>query len=76
MTVGLAAGDWIERLARLLPPLAQAQEPCLRQYQYRHARVIVLRAGELPLDDLCSLQSGDSEHLRGAGTAAGMERKR
>ena len=79
MVEGLAVGDWIERLAQLLPPLAQAQEPCLREYQERYARVIVLRDGEpppFPLGDLCSLQTGDSEHRRGAGTAAGMERKR
>ena len=58
MADGFAAGDWIERLAQLLPPLAQAQEPYLREYQEQHARVIVLGDGEpppFPLDDLCSL---------------------
>ena len=58
MADGFAAGDWIERLAHLLPPLAQAQEPYLREYQEQHARVIVLKDGEpppFPLDDLCLL---------------------
>ena len=47
--------DWIERLARLLPPLAEVQEPYLREYQERHASVIDLRDGKpppFPLDDL------------------------
>ena len=46
---------WIERLAQLLPPLAQVQEPFLREYQERYARVIDLRDGgppPFPLDDL------------------------
>ncbi len=58
MADGFAAGDWIERLAQLLPSLAQAQEPYLREYQERHARVIDLRDGGMPpfpLDDLCLL---------------------
>ena len=58
MADGFAAGDWIERLAQLLPPLAQAQEPYLREYQERHARVIDLRDGgppPFPLRDLRSL---------------------
>lgn len=49
------ADAWIERVAQLLPPLAQAQEPYLREYQERHASVIDLRDGKpplLPLDDL------------------------
>ena len=58
MAAGFAVGDWIERLAQLLPPLAQAQEPYLAEYQERHARVIDLRDGQpppFPLDDLCAL---------------------
>ena len=31
MADGFAVGDWIERLAQLLPPLARAQEPYLRE---------------------------------------------
>ena len=49
---------WIERLAQLLPPLAQAQEPFLREYQERYARVIDVRDGRpppFPLEDLCLL---------------------
>ena len=49
------AEAWIERVAQLLPPLAQAQEPYLREYQERYARVIDLRDGKLPpfpLEDL------------------------
>ena len=55
MAAGFAVGDWVERLAHLLPPLAQAQEPYLREYRERHARVIDLRDGgppPFPLDDL------------------------
>ena len=55
MADGFAAGDWIERLAQLLSPLAQVQEPYLRDYQERHARAIDLRDGgppPFPLDDL------------------------
>ena len=55
MVDGFDAGNWIERLARLFPPLAQAQEPYLREYQERHARVIDLRDGgppPFPLEDL------------------------
>lgn len=46
---------WIERLAQLLPALAQKHEPYLREYQERYARVIKLRDGKppsFPLDDL------------------------
>ena len=46
---------WIERLARLLPPLAQVQEPFLREYRERYGRVIDLRDGgppPFPLEDL------------------------
>ena len=46
---------WIERLAQLLPPLAQAQEPFLREYQERYGRVIVHRDDRpppFPLEDL------------------------
>ena len=49
---------WIERLAQSLPPLAQAQEPFLREYQERYGRVIDLRDGRpppFPLEDLCLL---------------------
>ncbi len=48
-------GAWIERVVELLPPLAQAQEPYLREFQKRYARVIDLRDGKpppFPLDDL------------------------
>ena len=54
-TVRFDAEAWIERLAELLPPLARAQEPYLREYQERYGRVIVLRDGEpppFPLEDL------------------------
>ena len=46
---------WIERLAQLLFPLAQAQEPFLREYQEGYACVINLRDDRpppFPLDDL------------------------
>ena len=49
------AEAWIERLVQLFPPLARAQEPFLREYQERYARVIDLRDGKpppFPLDDL------------------------
>ena len=49
---------WIKRLAQLLSPLAQAQEPFLREYQERYARVIKLRDDRpppFPLEDLCLL---------------------
>ena len=52
------AEAWIERLAPLFPPLVQAQEPYLREYQERHGCVIDLRDGRpppFPLDDLRSL---------------------
>ena len=52
---GFDAEAWIERLAQLLPPLALAQGPYLREYQERYARVVDLRDGEpspFPLDDL------------------------
>ena len=52
---GFDVEDWVERLARLLPPLAQAQEPYLRDCQERHGSVIDLRDGRpppFPLDDL------------------------
>ena len=66
MGAGFAVGDWIERLARLLPPLVQAQEPYLREYQERYARVIDLRDGKpppFPLDDLRLLY----DEVRNAG---------
>ncbi len=46
---------WTERVAQLLPLLAQVQGSYLREYQERHARVIDLRDGKpppFPLDDL------------------------
>ena len=52
---GFDAEAWIERLAQLLPPLAQAQGPYLREYQERYPRVIDLRDGRpppFPLEDL------------------------
>ena len=54
-SVGFDAEAWVERLAQLLPALAQAQEPYLREYQEWYARVIVLRDGEpppFPLEDV------------------------
>ena len=54
-SAGFDAEAWIERLMHLLPALAQAQEPYLRAYQERYARVIDLRDGKpppFPLDDL------------------------
>ena len=55
ISAGFDAEAWIERLMHLLPALAQAQEPNLRAYQERYARVIDLRDGKpppFPLDDL------------------------
>ena len=55
MAQGFAAGDWIDRLAQALPALAEVQEPYLRDYRERHARVIVVNEGKpppFPLDDL------------------------
>ena len=55
---GFDVEDWVERLARLLPPLAQTQEPYLRDCQERHGSVIDLRDGRpppFPLGDLCLL---------------------
>ena len=52
---GFDVEDWIKRLAQLLPPLAQVQEPYLRDCQERHGSVIDMRAGRpppFPLDDL------------------------
>ena len=49
------AEAWIERVAQLLLPLAQVQEPYLREYQERYAPVIDLRDGKrppFPLEDL------------------------
>ena len=46
---------WVERLAQLLPALAQTHEPYLREYQERCPRVINLRDGKpppFPLGDL------------------------
>ena len=54
-SAGFDAGAWVERLSQLLPALTQAQEPYLREYQERYARVIVLRDSEPPpfsLEDL------------------------
>ena len=50
------AEAWIERLAQLFPPLALAQEPFLREYQERHARVIDLRDGRPPPFPLADLR--------------------
>ena len=52
---GFDVEDWVERLARLLPPLAEAQDPFLREFQERHRSVIELRDGRaprFPLEDL------------------------
>ena len=52
---GFDAESWIERLAQLLPPLVQVQEPFLREYRERYGRVIYLRDGRpppFPLEDL------------------------
>ena len=58
MADGFAVGDWIERLAELLPPLERVQKPFLREDQERYGRVIELRDGgppPFPLEDLCLL---------------------
>ena len=58
--------DWIERLAKMLPALAQVQGPYLREYQERHASAIDLRDGKpppFPLDDLRLLY----DEVRNAG---------
>ena len=52
---GFDVEAWIERLAQLLPPLAQTQGPFLREYQERYARVIDMTDGKpprFPLEDL------------------------
>ena len=71
-----AAGDWIDRLARALPGLAEAQEPYLQEYWKQNPRVHGAggdRDGNqpaFPLDDLCDLYAiarhshvfGEQEH--------------
>ena len=55
------AGGWIDRLARALPGLAEAQEPYLQEYWKQHPRVhgpVGDRDGNqpaFPLDDLRDL---------------------
>lgn len=71
-----AAGDWIDRLAQVLPGLAEVQEPYLREYWKQHPRVHDA-GGErdgtqpaFPLDDLRDLYAmarhshvfGEQEH--------------
>ena len=56
-----AAGNWIDRLARALRKLAEAQEPYLQEYYSKNPRVHVVfeeRGGNpppFPLDDLREL---------------------
>ena len=71
-----AAGDWIDRLARALPGLAEAQEPYLQEYRKQNPRVhgaVGGRDGNQPafsLDDLRDLYAiarhsnvfGEQEH--------------
>lgn len=70
------AGDWIDRLARALPGLAEAQEPYLQEYWEQHPRVHGAGGGRdgnqpaFPLDDLRDLYAiarhshvfGEQEH--------------
>ena len=55
------ARDWIDRLARALRPLAEAQEPYLQKYWEQNPRVHVVSVGRggnppaFPLDDLRAL---------------------
>ena len=71
-----AAGDWIDRLAQVLPGLAEVQEPYLREYWEQHPRVHRVGGGRdgnqpaFPLDDLRDLYArahhshvfGEQEH--------------
>lgn len=74
MTIAeFAAGDWIDRLARALPGLAEAQEPYLQEYRQQHPRVYGAggdRDGTqpaFPLNDLCALYAiARHSHIFGA----------
>ena len=62
MTAGeFSADEWIDRLARALPRLAEAQEPYLQEYYRQNPRVHVVYGGTdcdppaFPLDDLQAL---------------------
>ena len=62
MTAGeFSADEWIDRLARALPGLAEAQEPYLQEYYRQNPRVHVVYGGTdcdppaFPLDDLQAL---------------------
>ena len=62
MTAGeFSTDEWIDRLARALPGLAQAQEPYLQEYYRQKPRVHVVYGGPdgdppaFPLDDLQAL---------------------
>ncbi len=62
MTAGVfSADEWIDRLARVLPGLAEAQEPYLQEYYRQNPRVHVVCGGPdgdppaFPLDDLQAL---------------------
>ena len=71
-------GDWIDRLAPALARLAEAQEPYLREYQERCARVIVLKDGEpppFPLDDVRMVYAA-ARHSRVWGVEAQYARLR
>ncbi len=58
MPDGFSDADWIDRLARALPALAEAQEPYLREYREQTPRTHVVFDGRdgnrppFPLDDL------------------------
>ena len=62
MTAGeFSADEWIDRLARALPGLAEAQEPYLQEYYRQNPGVHVVYGGRdgdppaFPLDDLRDL---------------------
>ena len=62
MTAGVfSADEWIDRLARALPGLAEAQEPYLQEYYRQNRGVDVVYGGrdgdppDFPLDDLRDL---------------------
>ena len=71
--VEFEAGDWIDRLARALPGLAEAQEPYLREYWKQNPRIhgaVGGRGGNqpaFPLDDLRDLYAiARHSHVFGA----------
>ena len=40
------AGDWIDRLARVLPDLAKVQEPYLQEYWHQNSGVHAVYGGQ------------------------------